>query len=482
MRRIISVTTAITISLFLLVISCSKTPKVINQPTGNGSDAEDSIYVVGKPTMITNKDDPMFLTAKLSDGRLIEFIGKRDASGLPQSINEIMVVESETNQIRYIYDDSMRIVKLVSSTGAVISLDWIGPEMAIVSAITSDMDHQIHAVIDFNDPDGLAWSAKPTQTATRTAAPVISFEPFKNTGSVTSAKTTANTTSVFVKACSEPTDADVSVIVKNTSGALIRALPTYYVTKGEYSVTIPDFTSAIANNNQAHCEQVKEVLKYVCPLVTLTNSRLNIMCMRLGVVVAELGAFNPASDAAGLIAGVSCQLFVRGIRGLCATNTATNILAFFDKSLAACDVLYDNQYSENNIVIYPRVAALPTAVNGDVLTVPVAGPFPNMNVDMGGNTAIRTFKLLPPGPLAQQDYHAEADVYCLPTNAKVTLSIIGTDGYTNTTTQTIANTQSSGTYKLLVPGAVRGVIDIVDVKVELPNGQSYKKEASLIFR
>ena len=48
------------------------------------------------------------------------------------------------------------------------------------------------------------------------------------------------------------------------------------------------------------------------------------------------------------------------------------------------------------------------------------------------------------------------------------MSIVGTDGYTNSNTVTVSSTQSDAAYTLNVPGGAAGVHDVVTVTIALP--------------
>ena len=70
----------------------------------------------------------------------------------------------------------------------------------------------------------------------------------------------------------------------------------------------------------------------------------------------------------------------------------------------------------------------------------------------------------------------------LPSGSVAVMTVVGTDGYSNTQSVTLENVVSYE-MKLHVPGAyTEGVKDLCTVAVELPDGTLLKKQASLVFQ
>lgn len=61
------------------------------------------------------------------------------------------------------------------------------------------------------------------------------------------------------------------------------------------------------------------------------------------------------------------------------------------------------------------------------------------------------------------------------------LSIVGTDGYQDTTSTSITSAQREGIFTLSVPGAESGIQDTVTLKINRLDGQGFTYTASLVF-
>ena len=95
---------------------------------------------------------------------------------------------------------------------------------------------------------------------------------------------------------------------------------------------------------------------------------------------------------------------------------------------------------------------------------------------------VKYLELSPSSPSEGQDYTITAGVYCLPVGSTVTISMAGSDGYSDSETFTVSDvSQSSGNFSLAIPGADKGVRDEITVTVTTADGTVITKSASLVF-
>jgi hypothetical protein len=111
---------------------------------------------------------------------------------------------------------------------------------------------------------------------------------------------------------------------------------------------------------------------------------------------------------------------------------------------------------------------------GSGATAPSSGPFPTFNVNAGNKVEIVSFVTNPADPAPFQSYVATAQIHCAPPDTQVTISIVGTDGFTSSSTAII---QGDANATLFVPGAEEGVVDTVTVRVR--NGPT--RQIVLVF-
>jgi hypothetical protein len=101
--------------------------------------------------------------------------------------------------------------------------------------------------------------------------------------------------------------------------------------------------------------------------------------------------------------------------------------------------------------------------SGGSAVVSASGPIPNFNVDAGGDVEIVSFTTSPSDPAPFQGYTAFAEIRCAAPGTRVTLSIIGTDGYSDSITHIVTGDQ---TVSLFVPGAEESIVDRVTVTID----------------
>ena len=65
---------------------------------------------------------------------------------------------------------------------------------------------------------------------------------------------------------------------------------------------------------------------------------------------------------------------------------------------------------------------------------PASGPFPEFTIDAGGEVAISSFTTDPVDPASFQSYVATAEITCAPPGTQVVMSIVGSDGFTDSST------------------------------------------------
>ena len=112
--------------------------------------------------------------------------------------------------------------------------------------------------------------------------------------------------------------------------------------------------------------------------------------------------------------------------------------------------------------------------------LPPQGPYPDLTVNIPGDGEISSLELQPRSPVEGQDYLATATITCLNAGDRVTISVAGSDGYSDTKTEVVA-VDGGVDVRLLVPGADSGVRDTVTVSVRRSGDTVSSLTASLIF-
>jgi hypothetical protein len=84
-------------------------------------------------TLMTNPTDGQILSAKRSDGTTVRYFGRRDAEGIPTSIDNIQVVAADGNTTRIGLDSAKRPARMLSPEGTVFELTYSGSQAAVTA-------------------------------------------------------------------------------------------------------------------------------------------------------------------------------------------------------------------------------------------------------------------------------------------------------------------------------------------------------------
>lgn len=501
-------------TLGLAVASILKGCSSGNESGGNsGVPSQPPVASVSDFTIMTNSGDPLLVTAETSDGRVLECYGTRDLSGKPISVEQIFIRSANGDALQYDLDSTGRLTRMIAVNGTRLLLNWLSPTEVGLTVISGDGTTQVNTTVDFAQapnkaPLGLAslaTSAPITQKSgtpplRRTGRVTLEFRPH-GTAAIQSPKTVGNQTStgasllmgaiqsaqgagagmctVQVTSCDLPVEhAEVSVLVfEDTAGRkFLGQFPASKISSGTYQATLPTDLAPSINPSQI-CQDLAGILGNICDAAFSTPGAAEFLCLRLSIVVA--------STVIGIVVAaeieVACLSVTAGFDLYCSTIGGGPVPGSESLVDRLCKAKALDRTFISKIILQPRVLSLPNNTLGAQVTAPGQGPYPALSVDLGSKTEIRSLTLTPPSPGAGVGYVGTADIFCLPAGTTVTLSIVGTDGYQDTTSNTIPSAQREGTFILSVPGAESGIQDTVTLKVDRPDGKNLTYSASLVF-
>lgn len=138
------------------------------------------------------------------------------------------------------------------------------------------------------------------------------------------------------------------------------------------------------------------------------------------------------------------------------------------------------------IVTVTAEARLPSGdfVSGSVTWKPETEGFiaPPIELEGPGIPEVTAFYPVPDAPVAFQSYTAFAFIICATDQTTATISIQGTDGYTDFVTCSGSSIRSTGGCSLNVPGAEDGVVDTLSLTVNDPLIAPVFQVTGLFFR
>lgn len=442
----------------LFSLSCSDDDQPTDKPT-----EDDNVIVMVNPS------DPLLMVVNNADGYRLEYYGDRDDQGLAEVITHLKVMDSK-DTIRYFFTEAGQLIKMIDASGVEIDLDWNSSDELVLSALSKDGSLQINTQIPLEESGGRIGSTESGRSNSRAGKHIRLKKGQPNIKQNKTTKVNADgNVSVNVSRCGESSSATIFVKVREEyTGDYIGDFPAKAIGEGKYLASIPTSKLPISDNGK-HCDALVKAIGIICEAnKVLKAGNAKMACAYLGAITGTI-----ATPMAGTLLAAACLGF----------NVAANYLCFVPAKGNICNAKFlDRHYEDVVLIAYAvgipaNVYSSPYKING--------GNIPNnqleMNIDLGSNTLVRSLTLNPAAPLPNQDYTAEANLYCVKAGATVRLSVLGTDGFTDEVTTTISSTEKEASYYLEVPGADQGVQDVVTLEVQKSGEESIVRSASLVF-
>jgi hypothetical protein len=183
------------------------------------------------------------------------------------------------------------------------------------------------------------------------------------------------------------------------------------------------------------------------------NLKLGLICSgNFGMTVTGTGA---SAICAFLLeappAVAACLAIVNSYRALCAVNTGRMVVGKILDALAeSVDV---TAWVDDPKLGHAEVTVTATANS----------PIPVGVIRATGGGGIGFFLTDPADPNPQEGYTAIVTTACAPNGSQLTVSVVGTDGYTTSTSVTIADGATEA--RLPVPGGAQGVQDTITAQL-----------------
>lgn len=475
------------------LIACSSSDSDDNGGGGGGNQpGTPGIYACLNPT------DPTFITMANKKGEEAVISGSKTSNGMPNKVEQIVVKnagESEYTQM-YLNNDQL-LEKVIAPNGVQMQFEWVSKTKAAVTLVDPNTGEQLNTVVDFANQDAAAPSID-TNAPMRRGKTTMTLEPTRYEESAPAGhmlhRASGNTGDIYVEECDYPaTNQDVYVQVNGWTevngygniGKWKCNIPCKNVGKGHYQFTVPsdqydhtDFTGFAGKINDI----INEICSYNAYTLPGSGAK-QYLCVAISAAITAAGVGVSAPVAAGFLA--ACTATTTSIDTVCGLvngnlDTPPGAPTLVDQLLA---IMKEEEFKWNRLYLRPFVQTWSKTYYGDAQVLVDGEQFKSTSISLGGTPTIAAFALNPPAPAHGVSYTATAVMGCLPVGTKVTMSIVGTDGYTDSNTTTVPEDGTkSYTAKLNVPGAATGVKDVCTVTVILPDGSRLEKKASLVFQ
>jgi len=468
----------------LVLFGCDLLTKTDNKPTDIGTGS----YIS------TNATDPKFLKYVSLTGDVIEVFGTRNSQGLPDMALQIKVTTAGGSVNSFYFDSNKKLVSATAANGTVFNYDWLANNKVAITVIANDGKTQINTELDLS---GLKSAS--TQVSNEKVTPRVvgndcsdiiytpfSEDPGKTEQNRLKAGSTSGTTyDLYTTQCGSPSNQSIyAVELYDQSGNVkLGDAIANWVGSGHYTITVPSGTAPTIDP-QAAAEKLSSVLSTYCDAAGIIGAPQALMmsegacaalAAKLALTVVGASVAAPVGTAcAGLSAAMAVYCKTLGASG----DPGTPSIADKINELG----LLNYFKITGNMRLHVVFLGLPNNITKGFTIAEGVPTSLNAELDENGKPKIRSLDLSPSSPAASQGYTINVSVYCLPIGSTVTLSMVGTDGYTKTSSFPITSaSQSGGKFSISIPGGAKGVRDDVTAKVTTTDGQTITSTASLIF-
>lgn len=438
----------------------------------------------------TNTTDPRIATVTTPSNEVITYFGERDAVGMPMALTAIDVT-TNGDMDSFQLDSDARPVRALATNGTSFEFEWQpNGTSVVVSALSPSGEVQVSTLVDFTEPR-LTEGPRPieplvTNTSMRAGIRSTSFTGPPDVGAGIASQSLplgsgsgAVITTVLDCGLARNGLGVRTLVFDESNSEFIGSFPTTSVGDGMYASMVP-IGQTTTGIDQTVCETIESTLGLSCTALEGIGGPAGAtrFCVSISAALDAI-AFGPTGEFVAILA--ACESVVASLSLYCETLGAG---APGGPSIAGqlCDQLFEDETTPATIRVSGCVSALPQDVCSSESVVSTLGSFPvQLSIDLGSNVQIRTLTLDPSNPAEGQSYTAILDVSCLPTGSSVVMSILGTDGYSDSRTFDVSAGQLEGLFNLNVPGAQSGVMDTVTGRVSVNGDEVAMRVASLVF-
>ena len=446
-----------------------------------------------------NPDEPIILTVSNEKGESIVVQGVKGEAGHPESVSMMTITLSDEEvPSEFFFNSERQLQEIISPNGVRFQFEWISDTQAALTVIDPNTNEQLNTLLDLEAPieDTQLQETKTVSALSRKGNLELVLEPIRNeelhSSGVITRSSGGVTGNVYLEQCGQPASAQCWVDVydySNQTGSygLGKYRGRFYCTqveKGHYQFTLP--TSFHEHHDLAdYCDAINSVVDFVCSVNAYTapgSGAKQYLCVAVSAVIAS--GMVSAPVAAGFLK--ACLTVSTALDAGCSLLSGNLDLPEGTPTIAdgLCGILHEMDAEwDVPLVLRPVVNAMPSYIYGARKYYDANEPIEDLKVKWGTKPVINSFKLNPAAPSEGVSYVAIAQLYCLPPGAQVIMDIVGTDGYTDSSSTEIGtDSDLNYTASLYVPGAERGVRDVCTVTVITPDGETITKKASLVFQ
>lgn len=466
-----------------LFISCENKDNPSNEDINNNNGNQQQNPV----ELVMNVDDPEILALQVADGTSVHYYGEKNDDGTPKSIQQIFVKDNIDGNTIIDVDEKLKPTRIVTYTGVTYDIEWSSDTEGVINAYEPVSKTTVCVNFDTKTEIGILDTPKTSiKKAARNGEFRTSIVP-NNTSinnnyyvqkKVRSAADGNQSVLVTFEKCDDFYDpTSIYLTVLGEDGSWRGELHQYEkIATGKYLFQIPS-----SKYSSIDMEQWVDAINNVFSAVGFVSECLvavggdYVLCAAVsaGLTALTEGAFIAA--APGFTAG--CTAAIKGLAAASLINGVglSGVPAFGADNTPTLSNAFIQMLKDANLLkkIYTDNIKIGCVVNGTAGGWPEVLMTPDdlskvIPIVTEGTPLMQRFYLDPSSPVAYQGYNAYAVLHCMEKGTKVTMHIEGTDGYKKTQEYTITSTNS--TISMYVPGAEKGVQDIVTIDIRTSTG------------
>lgn len=432
--------------------------------------------------------DSRIITVSSETGERMTLFGEKESDGTV-SIDKMVIINANNDSCIMLLNNGKPSV-YYAPDGTTFTFDWISDNSVALTAVDPTGEWSLHTNIDnennVSNNSKLSIKQKKSNRINRnysvqfTDIPERQIDLDESVSIHTRASNAEDESCILnVTRCNMPDDnstlsGTIGVRMYSSNKFLADLRPTF-LGNGRYLVSVPG-SEVPSINPQKLVDIVNDVLDNYCNSIDfLTGGGVvegSTICSSITLALLA----TPALEVAPVFLA-ACESFTLFSSFGCALHT---IIQNCDVTKAFVEYISAEQLFDYRLVPY-QLGMPYDCVGTSIRVTPGSLSTMSMTLDLGGSTSFDKFFLSPSHPREDQDYLIIADIVCIIPGSSVTISIIGSDGYSDSETFDFP----SGTFNqrciLEVPGAEENVKDECNVIVNCPDGTQVVRHAYLIF-
>ncbi len=401
--------------------------------------------------------NPLLLRLERSDDIIISYYGEKDNLGRALNCNLVGVKYPQLDKPIYTeIDEAGRPSKVFASDGSSIKFNYDDLNDVRVSVVTAQGQNRLSFPLStFQDQN-----RKPQNSSSiRSGKKLKLIETTPTDASQNRAACNISNLQVNLQQCEEPfNNASILLLAKGVDDPDYQAQ--YYANSngnGSYCFNVKQPQPSAIQVDEI-CFSVESVLGTLCDGLQFLNA---IPGGQITLCVAISSAFTAAS----LQVFTGCEILINSLNIYCNTLGASPAPGVPSVLAAMCDSEALDENIPTQFTFKPAIYidGGSTIVGAETNEYPTSGPFDDINIAIPEEPKVKDFYTNPFDPSPEQDYIATAELNCILDGMIATISVVGTDGYTDSITVTLP--QGNSTISLSVPGAEGGIKDILTVDI-----------------